>query len=221
MEIWKEIPDYSGYYAVSNLGRLKRLARAAGIGQGNYARPERIIHPHKIVGKSYLQAGLTVGGKTRFVAMHRLVGQAFVPNPENKPYINHIDGNGANNAADNLEWVTNSENKLHACYELGVGVEPVVAYDKFTGEERLRFPSITKASEWLMSTGLSRDTTCLSGVVKCCKKKVPSYHGYIWRYAREPLETIPKGSKRRHKALYVEASGAQSNMGDDIVHLQK
>lgn len=61
----------------------------------------------------YLQIGLIVNGKKTTRKIHRLVAQAFIPNPDKKPQINHIDGNKQNNCSDNLEWVTNSENQYH------------------------------------------------------------------------------------------------------------
>ena len=72
-------------------------------------RWNRIVKPQPN-GKGYLR--IQVGGKFHFV--HRLVAQLYVPNPENKPQVNHIDGNKMNNRADNLEWVTNQENRNHA-----------------------------------------------------------------------------------------------------------
>ena len=65
-------------------------------------------------GKGYLR--VSIGGKLRFV--HRLVAEKYVPNPENKPQVNHKDGNKLNNSAENLEWVTNMENRQHAVKNL-------------------------------------------------------------------------------------------------------
>jgi hypothetical protein len=62
----------------------------------------------------YFYISLSKNGKVRKRLVHRLVGETFIPNPENKPQLNHIDGNSQNNKVDNLEWVTNAENTLHA-----------------------------------------------------------------------------------------------------------
>ena len=67
----------------------------------------------------YLQIGLIVNGRKTSRKIHRLVAQAFIPNPDKKPQINHIDGNKQNNCIDNLEWVTNSENQTHKYKKLG------------------------------------------------------------------------------------------------------
>ena len=71
-------------------------------------------------GKGYLYVDLYNNGKHKRVYIHRLVAQAFIPNPENKPYINHIDGNPRNNNVKNLEWCTPLENVEHASKVLGV-----------------------------------------------------------------------------------------------------
>ena len=109
-EIWKPVACYEGLYEVSNLGRVKSLGRIDRF----YRRWKScILKPHT-VGKNYLAVSLSNGGKVRSIRIHRLVAEAFIPNPSNKPQVNHKDGNKANNAASNLEWSTNSENQLHA-----------------------------------------------------------------------------------------------------------
>ena len=65
-------------------------------------------------GKGYLRFSLLVNGKRKFFFVHRIVAEKYVPNPDGKPQVNHIDGNKTNNHADNLEWVTNMENRQHA-----------------------------------------------------------------------------------------------------------
>lgn len=101
-EIWKPIPDYDGYQ-VSNFGRVKSFKQGKII----------ILKPAlAIVG--YLFVGLFKKKKKKKIRIHQLVACAFIPNPENKPEVNHRDGNKFNNCVDNLEWVTSSENQRHA-----------------------------------------------------------------------------------------------------------
>jgi hypothetical protein len=106
-EVWKIIDSTDGEYQVSNKGRVKSL---------KYGK-ERILKPFysgKIQknGSRYLTVHLGKSGNTKMV--HRLVALAFIPNPENKTQVNHIDGNKNNNDSNNLEWTTNQENMSHA-----------------------------------------------------------------------------------------------------------
>lgn len=76
-------------------------------------KSDRIIHPWKNNG-GYLYFSIFVDGKNQNIAVHRAVAEMFIPNPENKPQVNHIDGNKMNNNVSNLQWVTQSENNYHA-----------------------------------------------------------------------------------------------------------
>ena len=114
-EEWRDIKDYEGLYQISNLGRVKSLV---GWNGKKYISRERILEPTKRNDDraTYQRAivSLTKDGEKKDYRVHRLVAQAFIPNPENKPQVNHIDGNPLNNNVKNLEWVTDRENKLHA-----------------------------------------------------------------------------------------------------------
>ena len=96
-EIWKDIEDFDGKFQVSNLGRVRRVA---------------IVSPKILRGYFYTDHNLKERRKNSSV--HRLVAKAFIPNPKNKPTVNHKDGNHFNNKVENLEWMTNSENILHS-----------------------------------------------------------------------------------------------------------
>lgn len=103
-EIWKPVPEYAGYYEVSNLGRIRRI------------KTGKILKGYL---NEYYRVVLTVDSKGKDYSVHRLVAMTFIPNPENKPDVNHIDGNKLNNRVDNLEWTTRSENMKHA-YRTGL-----------------------------------------------------------------------------------------------------
>lgn len=114
-EIWKDIQGYEGLYQVSNLGRVKSLARLDTRGQ-------RVSEKILKLGKhraGYFRVNLYKNGKMKQYLVHRLVALAFIPNPENKEQVNHIDGNKQNNVIENLEWCTHSENIQHA-YRTGL-----------------------------------------------------------------------------------------------------
>ena len=103
-EIWKDIPNYEGLYQISNLGRVKSFPR-----KGTHTKKERILKFAKS-NKNYLIAMLTKHNKRKAKSVHRLVAEAFIPNPNNFPQVNHKDENRHNNCVDNLEWCTNHYN---------------------------------------------------------------------------------------------------------------
>lgn len=113
MEIWKPVVGYEGLYEISNLGRLKSVSRTVNHSKtGSRKIPEKIKTPTDI--KGYFCCYLYRENVGKRFAIHRLVAEAFIPNPENKPEVNHIDGDKHNNNLSNLEWVTPSENMRHA-----------------------------------------------------------------------------------------------------------
>lgn len=112
-EIWKDIEGYEGFYQVSNFGTIKSLSRYIKFGNKTRYSNERILKFHKDK-DGYKKVILQKSGKAQNYLIHRLVAQAFIPNPDNKPQINHKDGDKQNNKVDNLEWCTPSENMIHA-----------------------------------------------------------------------------------------------------------
>ena len=117
-EIWKPIKDYENFYAVSNLGRVKRLESYTKHPSGaKKIVRERILKLSN--SKGYRLMMVSVNGIRINFLVHRLVAQAFIPNPEKKPQVNHIDGNRNNNNFENLEWCTCSENEIHKAHKLG------------------------------------------------------------------------------------------------------
>ena len=110
MEIWKDIDGYQGLYQVSSYGRIKSLSHVNHLGR---LRPECILGA-RLSDRGYHTCVLYNNGKPKSFRVHQLVGKAFIPNPLNKPHINHLDGVKGNNMVENLEWVTISENQKHA-----------------------------------------------------------------------------------------------------------
>ena len=122
MEEWKDIEGYEGLYQVSNLGRVKSLERETPFtsreretpftsrwGQRVTRTRKEFIMKTKEQFNGYLYLCLRNCG-AKWISVHRLVAQAFIPNPDNKPQIDHIDGNKHNNCVENLRWVTAAEN---------------------------------------------------------------------------------------------------------------
>ena len=165
LEIWRNIKDYEGIYEVSNLGRIKSISRNGTI------KENRILKPNKVMG--YSQVGLQKYGTRKYKKIHRLVAEAFIPNPENKKEVNHKDGNKTNNCVDNLEWVTTSENQLHSYYELKNNIKSVIQLS-LNNEIIKEWESIAKVEQELKISN--------ADICKCCKGKRKTAGGYKWRY---------------------------------------
>lgn len=116
MEIFKDIIGYDGFYQVSNFGRIKSLEREIPARKGQF---KPIFISQKILenvknSEGYLQVTLCKYKVKENITVHRLVAISFIPNPENKPFVNHLDGDKTNDFDWNLEWSTSQENCLHA-----------------------------------------------------------------------------------------------------------
>lgn len=121
-EIWKDVKGYEGIYQVSNLGRIKTLERTIEFNRRGKIE-ERVIKERILTGEKrkankkgqyYKRISLIKDGILRRVPLHRVILETFVPNPNNLPVANHLDGNPENNRLSNLEWCTHSENELHS-----------------------------------------------------------------------------------------------------------
>lgn len=181
-EIWKDIAGFEGHYQVSNFGRIKSCDRILPHKiHGTWHIKERILKPHwNGAGRTnYQVVHLHVGnGRMRCVRIHRVVAETFIPNPQNLPQVNHIDGDKKNNFVQNLEWVSSEENVAHS-WKTGLcnGIvnakrKPVFNLD--TGET---FNSIADAER---SYGGSIGT--ISHVL-CGTRKTA--HGCKWAYVKE------------------------------------
>ena len=99
IEIWKDIKGYEGIYQVSNLGRIKSL---------KYGK--EVIMKLKPNTNGYIRVSITMHNKKKSIAVHRLVAETFIPNPDNKPCVDHINTIRTDNRVENLRWVTKKEN---------------------------------------------------------------------------------------------------------------
>lgn len=109
IEEWRPIVGYEGLYEVSNTGKVKALERLVMNNGGLQHKHERILKPN-FNKNNRGTVVLCKNGYTYATTVHRLVAQAFIPNPENKPCIDHIDTNIRNNHVNNLRWCTQKEN---------------------------------------------------------------------------------------------------------------
>lgn len=114
-EEWKPIEGFEGIYEVSNLGRVKSLKR---ITDEIHHIPCKILKPTTNK-DGYVRVGMRKNKKQFSKTVHRLVAEAFIPNPNNLPEVNHLDGNKQNNRAENLSWCTAKQNQKHSL-EMGL-----------------------------------------------------------------------------------------------------
>ena len=175
-ENWKSVKGYEGLYEVSDLGNVRHIKDGK--------TTMKTLCPNK---RGYVRVQLWKGNKGVHHSVHRIVAEAFVPNPLGKPQVNHIDENKQNNRASNLEWCTQIENHNHGTINERISAsltnnpkrtKKVNAYDD-SGTLVFSFASIREANRQL---GVNA-----SDITQCCKKNGTHKHagGYVWRYADE------------------------------------
>lgn len=165
-EIWKKVIGYEGIYEISSLGRVKSLERFVDVKNG-----KRKVHPRFLTSlinnRGYLQVKLSKNNVLKTKQPHVLIAEAFIPNPDNKKEVNHINGIKTDNRLENLEWNTHSENVKHA-YDTGLIVKmgiPII--DNCSGQT---FKSIKEAADFNLISystcknylnGKRKNPTCL------------------------------------------------------------
>jgi len=190
-EIWKSITDYDDLYEISNIGNVRSLDRCFYDREGKiYKRKGVYLTPAKNK-YGYLQVVLSKNNKQTTRTVHSLVALMFVTNPDDKPTVNHKDGNKLNNSYTNLEWSTKSEQAMHSL-EMKLRKMPNSWNGKFGGEHGAskivnqydkngnfiqQFKSIIEASEAV--------NIHPSGITKVCKNIKYTAGGYKWKYNEE------------------------------------
>lgn len=160
IETWKPILGYEDYFEISSSGIVRRLSN------------NKILKPHKTY-KGYLRIALCVNKVSKKYTIHRLVALTFIDNPENKEFVNHIDGNKLNNNVNNLEWSTRNENEIHAFINGLKHHKAVIQYD-IHGNKIAEFESIKLAAKHV---GISH-----SSISECCNGITKTPKNYIWKF---------------------------------------
>ena len=118
-EIWKDIKGYEGFYQASTLGRILAKERQVFHSRGGMKTlSEKILSKSK-ANNGYSVVCLCKEGKVKQETVHRIIAKTFIPNPEDKPQVNHINGIKTDNRIENLEWATSHENNKHA-FAIGI-----------------------------------------------------------------------------------------------------
>ena len=171
-EIFKDIEGYENLYQISDQGRVKALGNG-----GSNASKEKILKPVKD-GKKYLRVNLYKQGKRKMCKIHRLVAQAFIDNPNNYEEVNHRDENPANNAVQNLEWVTPKYNINYGTRNERVAESntnhPNKSKQVLCIETGKIYPSAMEAAR---QTGFNK-----SAIIRCCNGKLKTAYSYTWQY---------------------------------------
>lgn len=175
--MWKDIKGYEGKYQISDSGNVKSL----------------ITHKYlKLVdNKGYKRVFLS-NPYRRWYLVHRLVAEAFIPNPENKPTVNHIDGNKQNNCVDNLEWATYSENNIHAIKN---NLRPYNQINATKQAAKMNKKAVIQydlkgnlIKEWEGMREVERKLNIKHQYISnCCLGIQHSAKGYRWEYKKEEV----------------------------------
>lgn len=178
-EIWKPIPGYEALYEASNFGRVRSLFRY-----------KKILKPSPIT-NGYLTVELWKNKQRKRIGIHRLVAMCFCENPDNKPFVNHIDEIKTNNCADNLEWVTHVENcrygtaikrrtqhlnyskrRINNARQIEACSKPIAQYTK----DGVFVRNWKSASECARENGWQ-----ISNIRRCCKNEYATAYGFVFK----------------------------------------
>ena len=169
-EIWKDKKYYEGHYQVSNFGRVKSIKFGK----------ERILKLRTDKKTGYLHVVLCKDGKVKEFTVHRLVAEAFLPNPHNYPCVNHKDENKLNNSVSNLEWCTHKYNSNY-----GTAIQRN-SQKRINGKCSKKVYQYTLdgqfVKEWESTAECDRNGYNHGNVAACCRGELKKYKGFIWKY---------------------------------------
>lgn len=172
MEQWKNIDGYDGIYQVSSEGRVRSF---------QYNK-WKVLSCHTVGKTNHLKIGLYKDKKRKHCYVHKLVANAFLPNPNNYTEVNHKDENPLNNNVENLEWCTHLYNMAYGtCQERSRRTHlertpSILMYDK-KGVLKATFKSVVEAEK---ETKIPH-----SNIIACCKSRLKTAGGYVWKYSTE------------------------------------
>ena len=189
-EIWKPVIGYEGLYEVSNLGRIRSLAKK----RGNVLLPPRIIKG-KINSHGYYQHILVKEGQRKTISRHRIVAQAFIPNPDNKTDIDHINTIRTDNRVENLRWATKKENSNNPL----TLAKQRAKTGPLAGKYGILHPHSVAIRQYSKDMTLIKEYPCIQDAIRqtginnlsaVAKGKRHSAGGYIWKYVKDSIFAI-------------------------------
>jgi hypothetical protein len=216
-EVWKDVVGYEGLYRISNQGTVCRLYKN---GKVNFMTP-RILN-------GYWRVKLCNGNTQKEYFLHRLIAQAFIPNPENKPEINHINGIKTDNRIENLEWVTRSENAIHAT-KTGLLKYSEYRYNRARDINSKPVMCVETRKIYVSCTEAGKDIkTDAAHIGECISGKRSTAGGYHWKLVsiidaynstRKALEIAVDALKRLEKELYFNNAKQTGHIADSVMSI--
>jgi hypothetical protein len=217
-EIYKPIKDYDNY-SISNLGNVKNNTN------------NKLLKIQK--SSRYSTISLNQNKKTNAFLIHRLVAQAFIPNPENKLTVNHINHDKYDNRVANLEWNTQKEQNEHnykteTIKRTTSRARSIACFDKITNEKCMEFRTMSEASEWLYAKGTSKCIeSCLAGIRHSINLN-RMCHGYSWKYTdldykdldNEIWKEIPQEFTLGKNNYWVSNKGRYKNNRGKVINFK-
>lgn len=184
-EEWRDVAGYEGIYQISNLGNVRMIEHYTSYVKGTVMKiPAKNLY----IGWSngYRTVWLSKNKERKLKKIHRLVAEAFIPNPENKPCIDHINTIRHDNRIENLRWCTYKENGNNEITRKNLSKgqmgkpksnrKPIIQMNKF-GEYISEYPCASVACEIL-----NYKRSSLPHIIECCKGERKTANGFIWRY---------------------------------------
>lgn len=170
-EQWKDIEGFEGLYQISNTGKVKSFKKSTKLGS-----PSEYILTPTTAENGYANVTLYRSGKKRKFLVHRLVANAFIPNPNNFPQINHRDEDKLNNNVENLEWCTAKYNNKYGTASIRAAITKGRKVEQYlpTGEHLATYTCVSVASK---ITGVKPYS-----IKDCCCGKSATGGGYLWKY---------------------------------------
>ena len=202
-EEWRDIKGYEGIYQISDCGRVKSLERIVPWGKGIRHIKEKFLRVKKKKSGYLFYCLYSGNGTVKYEHAHRLVAQAFIPNPLQKKDVNHIDGNKSNNCVDNLEWATRSENQIHAYNVLKRTREHPIGWDNKLAKHIVQLNlDGTFVKKWASSCDFQRQTgKTEANVRRCLTGKMKTAYGFRWMYLEDYQKEVNKLLEEKHLTI--------------------